>query len=257
MKIIIIFSVALLVCTALFGQIEYYNSLPKPPAVMKHENVTAYIKAVDSIQSIVNKKITEYKAENEAAVKNIDKSKIAQQYANYGQPGNVDMSIVQKMQTAQQVALADQKRLDDLIAGFKKTKDSIDAVYKIDYEVFYKDYIDWVNTCGGAVEKNQETACDNMLGNLNGSRTGLLEKYFFGAGLYAQYINSYTATVGPVYIEAAKSMADYSELTLMGNTVPHKEDLAYCELVDDLVIMIHDAYNIYPGLWPLEDEGNK
>jgi hypothetical protein len=253
MKSTLAFLFGILLCIPAFCQSELVAGLSKPPVVMKQEYVTAYIKKVDSIQSLANKKVTLYNSENKDAIKNIDKSKMAQSYSNYGQPGGVSTSTVQGMQAAQQVALADQKKLDDVISGFKLRKDSIDLVYQADMKIFKEKYNKWLNSCAGAVMKEKETECDQMLGELNGERKSLLEKYFFGsAGLYSNYINSYIAAVTPLYIEAAKSKADYSEMTMMGVTVPHKEDLAYAELADDLVIMIHDAYNIEGGLWPLE-----
>jgi hypothetical protein len=252
MKTINLILGALLLNSVAFSQPEYVTGLPDPPAVMKQEYVTKYFQSIDSIQSLANKKITLYKAENQAVVDKIDKTKIAQSYTSYGQPGSVNVNLVQEMQTAQQVALTDQKNLDALIAGFKNKKDSIDLVYKSDIADFTENYYKkWLNKCSGAVTESQETECDNLLGILNGVRQSLLEKYFFGSGgMYSNYIKSYIATVSPAYIEASKSMMAYSEMTLMGTAYPHKEDLAYVELADDLVIMIHDAYNIDGMIWP-------
>lgn len=253
MKTFCITITALLLSSVLYAQADLVNAIPGPPAIMKQEYVTKYIKAVDSIQKMANDKITLYKAENEAAIKNIDKSKIAQQYQSYGQPGGGNTNFAQQMMSAQQVALNDQKLLDATIATLKKRKDSIDQACKNDMVTFNDQYQNWLNKCAGAVTKEGESACNVMLSQLNGTRKSLLEKYYFGAGMYASYINAYISYVTPLYINAAKSQADYSELTMMGATVPHKEDLAYAELADDLVIMIHDAYNIGAGLWPLEE----
>jgi len=231
-----------------FGQASYLERIKPCPTVPSKEAVDAFHSSLDSLLEEITPIDEKFKADNEAAAKNIDQAKMAQMYQNYGQNTTVDN--VKEMQKVQQAVLDDNKKLTALSAQFRAKKDSIDALYKIDKDVFSKEYLNYINKCMGEVDN--PSTCNALLSKLNESRTKILDKYFFGgSALYVKYLTEYRASIVPVSAKAGLDAITLSELSLLGTVVfPHKEDMVYIEIAKDIIGEISSVFVIDYTLWP-------
>ena len=250
MKTIFILIFALLLNIVAFGQADYLERIKPCPTVPSREAVDAYRSSLDSLVDEITPIDEKFKADNEAAAKSIDQAKMVQMYQNYGQNTTVDN--VKEMQKMQQALIDDNKKLNALAAGFRAKKDSIDNLYKIDIDVFNKEYLNYMNKCTGEVD--DPSACNALLSKLNESRTKILEKYFFGgAALYVKYLTEYRASIVAPSAQAGLDAITISELSLLGTVVfPHKEDMVYIEIAKDIIGEITSVFVIDYTLWPVK-----
>ncbi len=247
MKSICLFFASFCICSFAFSQASYLQRIKDTPSVMSHDAVAAYFLSLDSLQEEVKAKVKIFKAENEAVVKSIDPATISQAYMNYGQ--TVSAADILAMQSAQQKLIAGQQILNDLQVKFGAQKDSIDALYSKDIDVFNTELSKYMSKCSGEV--GSVSQCDAMYAALNQSRTKFLNKYFFGpSALYASFLKEYRVAMPAPAIAAALNAMKSAEITMLGIVLPHIEDLAYLELTNDIIILIKEVFVIEYKLWP-------
>jgi hypothetical protein len=245
MRSICVLVAALSLSAFSFGQDDL---IKLPPTAPSKEKFDAYLATLDSIQKVLDVKIEKLKTENEDAVNNIDKAKLAQSYQNYSQNGSPQTALA--LVQTQQEALADQETLNNLKNVFTAKKDSLDKAYATDMEKFNTDFTDYMTKCTG--EGGTNAKCDALLAEIEQMKPKILQKYFVGdKALYVVYLTEFRTAMKDPSVNAALSAINSTELTFMGAVVfPHKDDLVALDYANSIIGLIQRLFVIDVRLWP-------
>ena len=241
MKKLILFCTAFLFASLLMSQENIMLKIPAYPKTVSADEVDNFKQKLNALKDEIGKKVEVYNTENQAALSKIDPNAVANAYQ--------DMALIQKLQETQQKNTENQALLMKKQERIAKYLDSLNLVFKKDFDPYLAQHTDYMSKCTG--EGGNNGNCGAMLTRLTQDGNRILMKYWFGetAG-YKKYLGFIRSELEKLTIENSTLALEGSEIG--GVVLPHKRDYAEAAFALDFIKFMEDAFSIDSRLWPLK-----
>lgn len=241
MKKSILFFAALLFAFSLMSQDNFMQRIPAYPKTVSADEVNKFLQQLSALKEEIGKKVDVYNTENQAALSKIDPAAVANAYQ--------DMALIQKLQESQQKNTEYQALLMKKQAKIAAYLDSLNLIYRKDFDVFLVKHNEYMSRCSGEVGSGNN--CDALLTDLTNAGNKVLMKYWFSDNAeYKKYLAFVRNELEKISIESSILALESGEIG--GVVIPHKKDYAEAAFAVDYIKFIEDAFTIDSRLWPMK-----